>query len=241
MIFYPAIDIKNGKLIRLKKGELNHMKIYGNDPVDQATKFESEGAKWIHVVDIDGAFQGDSMNIKTIFKLKKEVRCNVQVGGGIRNLKKIESLIVNNIDRVVLGTVALEDPAFVKDACKIFPNKIAVGLDTRNGLVATEGWAKNSSVSIFDMVKVYEDSGVSTIIFTDIEKDGLMEGVSFDQLKKLLRVTSLEIIVSGGVSSLDDLKKIKKIDAPNLVGVISGRAIYENKFSVFDAIKLIEG
>ena len=241
IIFYPAIDIKNGKLIRLTKGELNQMKIYGDDPITQATKFEAEGAKWIHVVDIDGAFQGDSKNLNTIFELKKKVRCNVQVGGGIRNLKKIETLIDNDIDRVILGTVALKDPELVKNACKIFPKKIAVGLDARNEFVATEGWAIDSSVRLYDIAKKYEDSGVDTNIFTDIEKDGSMEGVNLDQLKKLLKATNLKIIVSGGVSSLDDLNEIKKINSPNLVGVISGKAIYEKKFTVSEAINLVEG
>lgn len=240
MIFYPAIDIKNGKLIRLKKGELNDITIYGNNPVDQAIKFESDGAKWIHVVDIDGAFQGDSKNLDTIIELRKNVQCNIQVGGGIRDLTKIENLILNNINRVVLGTIALKDPEFVKKACRIFPSKIAVGLDSRNEFVATEGWAKNSRVTLYDMAKIYEDSGVDTVIFTDIEKDGLMKGVSLDQLKKLLKATSLNVIVSGGVSSLEDLKKIKEINDPNLIGVISGKAIYEKKFSVSEAVRLIE-
>ncbi len=240
MIFYPAIDIKNGKFIRLKKGKLDQVTTYGNDPVDQAIKFESEGAQWIHVVDIDGAFQGDSKNLDTIIALRKNVQCNIQVGGGIRDLTRIENLILNNIDRVVLGTIALKDPEFVKKACQIFPRKIAVGLDSRNEFVATEGWSKNSSITVYDMAKTYEDSGVDTIIFTDIEKDGLMKGVSLDQLKKLLKVTSLNVIASGGVSSLDDLKKIKEINAPNLVGVISGKAIYEKKFSVSEAVRIIE-
>ena len=158
----------------------------------------------------------------------------------MRDLAKIENLVLNNINRVVLGTVALKDPEFVKEACRIFPNKIAVGLDSRNEFVATEGWAKSSSVTLYDMAKTYEDSGVETIIFTDIEKDGLMKGVNFDQLERLLEVTSLNVIASGGVSSLDDLKKIKEINAPNLIGVISGKAIYEKKFSVSEAISLIE-
>ena len=147
---------------------------------------------------------------------------------------------MNNINRVVLGTIALKDPEFVKKACRIFPSKIAVGLDSRNEFVATEGWAKNSRVTLYDMAKIYEDSGVDTVIFTDIEKDGLMKGVSLDQLKKLLKATSLNVIVSGGVSSLEDLKKIKEINDPNLIGVISGKAIYEKKFSVSEAVRLIE-
>lgn len=240
MDFYPAIDIKDGQFIRLKKGKLDQLKVYGDDPIKQAKKFVSEGAKWIHVVDIDGAFEGKSKNITTILEIKKNVKCKLQVGGGIRDTKTVKKLLENKIDRVVLGTVALTNPEFVKDICKMFPGKIAVGLDTKNGFVATEGWAKNSKVNFLEVVKIYENSGVSAIIFTDINKDGLMKGINHKQLTQLLKKTNLKIIASGGVSSLDDLEKIKRIGAKNLIGVISGKAIYEKKFSVNQAINLLE-
>ena len=240
MHFYPAIDIKNGQFIRLKQGQLDKLTIYGDDPVAQAIKFCEEGAKWIHIVDIDGAFKGVSKNMDIILKIKNNVKSKIQVGGGIRELRTIKKLLDNNIDRVVLGTVALTDPPFVKKMCEKFPGKIAVGLDTKNELVATEGWAKESKMDFENFLKLYENTEVSNIIFTDIEKDGLMEGANFEQLKKILNLTKLNIIASGGVANLRDLARLKKIKSKNLKGVISGKAIYEKKFSVKEAIEILE-
>ncbi len=240
MNFYPAIDLKNGQFIRLEKGELNQMKIYGNDPVKKAKEFVDEGAKWIHTVDIDGAFEGMSRNMETIFQIKKNVKCKIQVGGGIRDFKTIEKYIDNNLDRIILGTTALNKPEFVKKVCKIFPDKIGIGLDTRDGFVATEGWKKNSKIHFKEIIKIYEDSGISAIILTDINKDGLMKGANYTLLSELLALTKLNVIASGGISSLKDLEKIKKLKTDNLIGVISGKAIYENKFTVNNAINIIE-
>ncbi len=240
MHFYPAIDIKNGKFIRLKKGQLDKLTIYGNDPVKQAKKFCKAGAKWIHIVDIDGAFTGVSKNMDVILRIKNNVKSKIQVGGGIRKFETIQKLLDHNIDRIVLGTVALQDPPFVKKMCEKFPGKIAIGLDTKHEFVATEGWKKKSKINFERFVKLYENSEVSSIIFTDIEKDGLMEGTNFSQLKKLLSLTRLNIITSGGVADLEDLAKLKKIKNKNLIGVISGKAIYEKKFSVKDAIDMLE-
>ena len=240
MHFYPAIDIKNGQFIRLKKGQLDKLTIYGDDPVTQAKKFCEAGAKWIHIVDIDGAFNGTSKNMDVILSIKNNVKSKVQVGGGIRKLKTIQKLLDHNIDRIVLGTVAVTDPPFVREVCAKFPGKISIGLDTKNEFVATEGWAKESKINFESFLKLYEDSSVSSIIFTDIEKDGLMEGANFVQLKKLLSLTKLNIIASGGVASLEDLTKLKNIKNKNLKGVISGKAIYEQKFSVKEAIEVLE-
>ncbi len=238
--FYPAIDIKNGKFIRLKKGDLKHMITYGNDPVNQAKKFCLSGAKWIHVVDIDGAFDGESKNMNTIIKIKKKVSCKVQVGGGIRKISTIEKYLNQNIDRIVLGTIALKDPEFVKEVSKKFPGKIALGLDLKNGFVAVEGWAEKSEMNFKKFIQIYEKSNVAAIIFTDIERDGLMSGANFELLNELLKMTNLNIILSGGISSLRDLEKLKKIKFNNLIGVISGKAIYEKKFSVDKAISILE-
>jgi len=240
MHFYPAIDIKNGKCIRLKKGSLNEITEYQTDPLSQAKDFYSMGTSWIHIVDIDGAFDGKNINHETILKIKKEINCNIQVGGGIRDYKSVELFLNNNIDRIVLGTVALKKPTFVKEICKSFPGKIAVGLDTKKGLIAIEGWSKTSNVTFYDLAKKYEDAGVSALILTDIDKDGLMKGVNQQQLESLLASTSLNVIASGGVSKLHDLRKLKKIKSKNLIGVISGRAIYEKKFTVKQALKILE-
>ena len=238
--FYPAIDIKSGKVIRLKKGLLEHETVYGTDPIIQAKKFVELGAKWIHVVDIDGAFKGETKNIDTIIEIKKRSACKIQVGGGIRNLNTIERYLNNGIDRLVLGTIALNRPEFVKNLCQRYPEKIAIGLDTKKGFVATEGWAKESKVNFKEILKIYEKSSVSAIIFTDIDKDGLMKGANYKQLKELLSLTKIKIIASGGIASLEDLKIIKKLETPNLIGVISGKALYEKKFNVSEAIDILE-
>ncbi|MFL2649894.1 MAG: 1-(5-phosphoribosyl)-5-[(5-phosphoribosylamino)methylideneamino]imidazole-4-carboxamide isomerase [Alphaproteobacteria bacterium] len=240
MNFYPAIDIKDGKFIRLKQGRLDEVTVYGDNPVEIAKKFSRAGAKWIHVVDIDGAFKGKSINQKVILDIKKNSKTKIQVGGGIRTQESASFYLNNGIDRVVLGTIALENPKIIEQLCENYPGRIAVGIDAKKGMVATEGWSKTSTIEVGKLSKLYENIGVSCVIFTDIEKDGLMEGVSLNQLKNLLKNTKLNVIASGGVSSLDDLKKIKSLKKKNLIGVISGKAIYENKFSVNKAVEILE-
>ena len=242
MILYPAIDLKDGKCIRLKKGELKDITFYNPDPIDQAKTFVSMGAEWIHMVDIDGAFQGKNKNHNIFIDIKKKFNCLLQVGGGIRTFENVDYLLSNSIDRIVLGTISLKEKQLFKKICKAFPGKIAVGVDTKNGFVATEGWAKTSRVKVLDIIKQYEDSGVSTIVFTDIDKDGVLEGVSFDQLHAILNQTSIKVIASGGVSNIEDLKKLKKLGETNknLDGVIVGRAIYEKKVDVKKAIKILK-
>ena len=240
MNFYPAIDIKDGKFIRLKQGRLDEVTVYGDNPVEIAKKFSEAGAKWIHVVDIDGAFKGKSINQKVILDIKRNSKTKIQVGGGIRTQESASFYLNNGIDRVVLGTIALENPKIIEQLCESYPGRIAVGIDAKKGMVATEGWSKTSSIEVVRLSKLYENIGVSCVIFTDIEKDGLMEGVSLNQLKNLLKNTKLNVIASGGVSSLDDLKKLKSLEKKNLIGVISGKAIYENKFSVNKAVEILE-
>ncbi len=242
MDLYPAIDLKEGKCIRLTKGELDKITFYNPDPIKQAIEFANFGSKWIHMVDIDGAFQGKNLNHRSFIKVKENTSCKIQVGGGIRNIKTVDYLLENMIDRVVLGTIAVTNPQLIKKLCKKFPNKIAIGLDSKKGLIATNGWSKTSKLGVIEAVKKFEDYGVSRIIFTDIEKDGMLEGVSYNQLEELLQSTSLKIIASGGVSSLSDLKNLKKTgeNYKNLDGVIVGRAIYEKVFTVSDALKTLE-
>ena len=240
MNFYPAIDIKDGKFIRLKQGRLDKVTVYGDNPVEIAKKFSEAGAKWIHVVDIDGAFKGKSINQKVILDIKRNSKTKIQVGGGIRTQESASFYLNNGIDRVVLGTIALENPKIIEQLCVSYPGRIAVGIDAKKGMVATEGWSKTSTIEVGKLSKLYENIGVSCVIFTDIEKDGLMEGVSLNQLKNLLKNTKLNVIASGGVSSLNDLKKLKSLDKKNLIGVISGKAIYENKFCINEAIEILE-
>ena len=240
MNFYPAIDIKDGKFIRLMQGRLDEITVYGDNPVKIAKEFSEAGAKWIHVVDIDGAFKGKSINQKVILDIKKNSKTKIQVGGGIRTQESAEFYLNNGIDRVVLCTIALENPKVIEQLCENYPGRIAVGIDAKKGMVAKEGWSKTSNVDVGKLSKLYENIGVSCIIFTDIEKDGLMEGVSVNQLKNLLKSTKLNVIASGGVSCLNDLKKLRSLEKKNLIGVISGKAIYENKFSVNEAVKILE-
>ena len=240
MILYPAIDLKSGKCIRLKKGDISQVTFYNDNPIAQAKYFQKMGATWIHMVDIDGAFKGKNLNHEIFVDVKKNIKCSIQVGGGIRNIKTVEYLLENGINRIVLGTMAINNPELVKKICKMFPEKIAVGVDAKNGFLAAEGWTKTSKVKIKEIVKIYEDAGVCALIFTDIEKDGVLEGVNIDDLCKILNSTSMKIIASGGVSSLKDLEKLKRINAENLDGVIVGRAIYEKKIIVSEAIKILE-
>jgi len=241
MNLYPAIDLKDGKCIRLTKGKLEKITFYNSNPLDQAREFIKLGAKWIHMVDIDGAFKGKNCNHEIFIKIKKETQCLIQVGGGIRNENTVAYLIDNNIDRIVLGTIAVTNPKLVKKISIKFPGKIAVGLDAKKGFVTTEGWSKTRKITVTELAKKYEDMGINHIIFTDIDKDGVLEGISYDQLQDLLESTNINVIASGGVSSLEDIKKLKKISAynQNLVGVIVGKAIYENKLQVDQAVNFL--
>ncbi len=242
MNLYPAIDLKDGNCIRLTKGKLEKITFYNPNPLDQAKEFIKLGAKWVHMVDIDGAFKGENCNHEIFIKIKKKLKCYLQVGGGIRNEKTVAYLIDNDIDRIVLGTVAVTSPKLVKKLSAKFPGKIAIGLDAKKGFVTTEGWSKTKKITVTELAKKYEDIGISHIIFTDIDKDGVLEGVSCDQLQDLLESTNINVIASGGVSSLEDIKKLKKISInnQNLVGVIVGKAIYENKIKVDQAVNFLK-
>ena len=241
MNLYPAIDLKGGQCIRLTKGKLERITFYNSNPLDQAKEFIKLGAKYIHMVDIDGAFKGENCNHEIFIKIKKETKCFIQVGGGIRNISTVEYLIENNIDRVVLGTIAVTNQKLVKKISLKFPGKIAIGLDAKKGFVTTEGWSKTKKITVTELAKKYEDMGICHIIFTDIDKDGVLEGMSFDQLLNLLESTRTNVIASGGVSSLRDIKKLKQISLnnPNLVGVIVGKAIYEKKLQVDRAVNFL--
>ena len=242
MNLYPAIDLKDGKCIRLTKGKLERITFYNPTPLDQAKEFVKLGAKCIHMVDIDGAFKGKNCNHEVFIKIKKKIKCFIQVGGGIRNEETVAYLIDNDIDRVVLGTIAVTNQKLVKEISLKFPGKIAIGLDAKKGFVTTEGWTKTEKITVTELAKKYEDMGINHIIFTDIDKDGVLEGISFEQLQDLLESTSINVIASGGVASLEDIKKLKKISInnPNLAGVIVGKAIYENRLKVDHAINLLD-
>ena len=238
MILYPAIDLKGGHCVRLYQGDMNMTTVFNNSPSTQALMFQKEGAEWIHVVDLDGAFAGKPANVDAIRSIRQATNVNIQLGGGIRSLETIESWLSEGISRVILGTVAVKNPQLVKDACKKFPGKIAVGIDSKEGFVATEGWAEKSDVSSLQLAKMFEDIGVAAIIYTDISRDGAMKGPNIEETKNLARDIDIPVILSGGVSKLEDLKNVKA-ECPYLNGVISGRAIYEKAFSVKQAIEIL--
>jgi len=239
MIFFPAIDLKDGKCVRLIQGDMSKSKIFDENPINRAKVFLEEGCSWLHVVDLNGAFEGKPINTKPVREIIKNVNINIQLGGGIRDIETIDFWIDLGVNRIILGTVALKQPEIVKEACKKYYGKIAIGLDTREGLIAVEGWAEQSKVKALDLVKRYEDYGVSAIIYTDIKRDGVLTGPAIEDTAEFAEKINIPVIVSGGVSSLEDLIKIKGYEKSGIVGVISGRAIYDNCLNIREGIKAL--
>lgn len=239
MILFPAIDLKDGKCVRLKQGEMDQATVFSESPADQAAAFEAQGFKWIHIVDLNGAFEGKPVNAAAVKAIVSKVKVPLQLGGGIRDMAMIEHWLNNGISRVILGTIALRNPQLVKDACKKFPGKIAVGIDAKGGMVAVEGWAETSSVTVEELALKFEDAGVSAIIYTDIDRDGMMQGPNVEATGKLAQRLTTPVIASGGVSSLEDLKQIKALEKKGVMGVISGRAIYDGRIPIDEALKLM--
>jgi phosphoribosylformimino-5-aminoimidazole carboxamide ribotide isomerase len=239
MILFPAIDLKNSQCVRLEKGEMGSAKVFNPDPAAQAKQFEAQGFQWIHIVDLNGAFEGKSINKQAVESIVKSVNIPLQLGGGIRDLAAIENWLNAGITRVILGTIALRNPELVKTACKKFPNKIVVGIDGREGFVAVEGWAEKSEVGVEELALKFEDAGVAAIVYTDIERDGMMQGPNIEATRKLAERLTTPVIASGGVSSIEDLKKLKAIEKSGIAGVISGRAIYDGQIPIVEALKLM--
>lgn len=243
VILYPAIDLKDGQCVRLAQGDMDRATVFNDDPVSQALTFTDAGCPWIHVVDLNGAFAGKPVNATAVEKIVAAVPCPVQLGGGIRDMAMAEHWITAGVARIVLGTAAVKDPAFVRAACAAFPGSVAVGIDARNGMVAVEGWAETSDVTTVDLAKRFEDAGVAAIIHTDIERDGVLSGPNLESSVALADAVHIPIIVSGGVASLDDLYAIKRRaeSFPGLTGVISGRALYDGRIDLGDALFLLAG
>ena len=239
MILFPAIDLKDGKCVRLKLGDMNQATIYNENPAAQALAFEQKGFNWLHVVDLNGAFEGQSMNGAAVEAILKATKNPVQLGGGIRTLAHIERWLNKGLARVILGTVAVRDPALVKEACKNFPDKIAVGIDAKGGKVAVEGWAEASTLGVIELAQKFEGAGVSAIIYTDIDRDGILTGINWDSTLALADAVSIPVIASGGLASISDVKRMMQPDARKLAGAITGRALYDGRLDAAEALQML--
>jgi phosphoribosylformimino-5-aminoimidazole carboxamide ribotide isomerase len=239
MILFPAIDLKDGKCVRLKLGDMAQSTIYNDSPAAQAAAFEDQGFKWLHVVDLNGAFEGQSVNGFAVESILKATKNPVQLGGGIRTLEHIESWLDKGLARVILGTVAVRNPALVKEACKLFPGKVAVGIDAKGGKVAVEGWAEASSLGVIELAEKFEGAGVAAIIYTDIDRDGILAGINWDSTIALAEAVTIPVIASGGLASIAEISRMLKPDARKLAGAITGRALYDGRLDPASALKLI--
>lgn len=239
MILFPAIDLKEGRCVRLKLGEMASATVYNEDPAAQAKAFEEQGFEWLHVVDLDGAFAGESRNGAAVEAILKATRNPVQLGGGIRTMAHIEAWLEKGLARVILGTVAVRDPGLVRAACKAFPGRIAVGIDARGGKVAVEGWAEASTLGAVELAQKFEGAGVAAIIYTDIDRDGVLAGINWDATIDLAEAVSIPVIASGGLASMADIVRMTMPDARRLEGAISGRALYDGRIDPQEALAVL--
>jgi phosphoribosylformimino-5-aminoimidazole carboxamide ribotide isomerase len=233
---YPAIDMRGGKCVRLLQGDYNQETVYGDSPFAMAKQFADQGAAWIHMVDLDGAKDGKKVNHEHVIRVAKELPAKVQIGGGIRSMDDVSYYLDSGVDRVILGSAAVSDPEFVREALNSYGgSRVAIGLDARDGFVATEGWLETSHIMAVDLAKRLVEEGAETFIFTDISKDGMLQGPNVEAIGELARITGKEVIASGGVSSIDDLISLKKDDR-NIAGAIIGKALYTGRFTLPDAL-----
>ncbi len=239
MILFPAIDLKDGQCVRLKLGDMAEATVFNDDPAAQARIFERQGFSWLHLVDLNGAFEGRPVNGKAVEFILAAIKIPVQLGGGIRNLATIEHWLTRGVRRVILGTIALRNPEIVRDACKEFPGQIVVGIDAKSGLVAVEGWGESSTLTAIALARRFEDAGVSAIIFTDIDRDGILKGINFAKTLELANAINIPVIASGGLASIADIERLLQPDCAILEGAISGRAIYDGRLDPAEALKLI--
>lgn len=237
MILYPAIDLKDGQAVRLVHGDMEQSTVFNDDPAAQAMSFVNAGCQWLHLVDLNGAFAGTPVNAAPVEAILKTCKVPTQLGGGIRDMATIEAWLDKGLTRVILGTVAVENPDLVRESARAFPNQVAVGIDARNGRVATKGWAEETDVMVTDLAKSFEDAGVAAIIYTDIMRDGAMGGPNIEATAGLARAVSIPVIASGGVSSLADLNALKATKV--ISGAISGRALYDGAIDLPEALKAL--
>ncbi len=239
MILFPAIDLKDGQCVRLKLGEMDDATVFSDDPAAQAKAFEEQGFKYLHIVDLNGAFEGRPVNAEAVDAILDALSIPAQLGGGIRDLATIETWLEKGIARVILGTIAVRDPQLVREACRKFPSRIAVGIDAKGGKVAVEGWAETSELTAIELASRFEDAGVSAIIYTDIERDGVLKGLNLPATAELARATAISVIASGGLASIEDVEALLRPEYSMLEGAITGRALYDGRLDAKQALALL--
>ncbi len=240
MILFPAIDLKEGLAVRLEQGDMARTTVFHRDPAAQARAFELAGFEYLHIVDLDGAFAGKPVNAGAVDRILETIGIPVQLGGGVRDMATVEAWLGKGVDRVIIGTAAVRNPDLVKEAAKTFPGRVAVGLDARDGKVAVQGWAEISELSALAIARRFEDAGVSAIIYTDIARDGLLKGLNLDATIALADSISIPVIASGGLASMDDIKALLEPRAKKLAGAIAGRALYDGRLDIAEALKLVQ-
>lgn len=241
MILFPAIDLKDGQCVRLKLGDMEQATVFNDDPAAQAKSFEDQGFEYLHVVDLNGAFAGRSVNGEAVQAILDAVSFPVQLGGGIRTIAHVEDWLGRGLARVILGTIAVRDPALVREAARLFPGQVAVGIDARGGKVAVEGWAESSELTAIELGKRFEGAGVAAIIYTDIDRDGILKGINWPSTLELAEAVSIPVIASGGLASMDDIRIMTEPRYQILEGAISGRALYDGRIDSREAIALLKG
>ena len=240
VIIFPAIDLKNGECVRLVRGDMAQATVFNGDPAAQAQAFERQGFDYLHVVDLDGAFAGKPMNALAVEKIIGAVKMSIQLGGGIRDMKTVSGWLEKGVARVIIGTAAVRDPDFVREAARLYPRRIAVGIDARDGRVAVDGWAKTSDVSALELGRRFEDAGVAAIIYTDIARDGVLKGLNIEATLALAEAVSIPVIASGGLASIDDIRRLLQPDCARLAGAVAGRALYDGRLNPAEAFAMIE-
>jgi phosphoribosylformimino-5-aminoimidazole carboxamide ribotide isomerase len=239
VILFPAIDLKEGQCVRLLQGDMAKATVFNDDPAAQARAFESQGFEYLHVVDLDGAFAGAPRNGEAVERILKTVTMPVQLGGGIRDMRTIAGWLEKGVARVIIGTAAVKDPALVREAARLYPGRIAVGVDAKDGMVAVEGWARTTRLSALDLGRSFEDAGVAAIVYTDIARDGVMKGLNIEATLALANALTIPVIASGGLASLDDVGRLLEPDCARLAGAITGRALYDGRLDPAQALALI--
>jgi phosphoribosylformimino-5-aminoimidazole carboxamide ribotide isomerase len=239
VILFPAIDLKEGRCVRLVQGDMEQATVFNDDPADQAAIFERQGFEWLHLVDLDGAFAGRPVNGEAVERILQRVHIPLQLGGGIRDMRTVEGWLAKGVARIIIGTAAVQDPDFVREAARLHPGRIAVGIDAKNGRVAVHGWAETSTLTAEELGRQFEDAGVAAIIYTDIARDGILKGLNIPMTLALARAVTIPVIASGGLASLADIDRLTEPDCAVLAGAISGRALYDGRIDPAEALAMI--